>query len=140
MPSILARPCRRGPLLLLAIFLIGAPAQAHAQSGRGHTGRQKTQQPTQQPSQSGTPSAPEAKPGPRLEAGAIFCQSRDDLVRYQAAVSEGASPKGEGGPPQCRRLEKPVGVQILDRDGPSRTQIATTDEPKLTGWTNAYLP
>ena len=55
-------------------------------------------------------------------------------------MTEGASPKAEGGPPQRRRLEKPVGVQILDRDGPSRTQIATTDEPKPTGWTDAYLP
>jgi hypothetical protein len=31
-------------------------------------------------------------------------------------------------------------LQLLAHDGPSRTQIVTTDESKETWWTNSYLP
>ena len=45
-----------------------------------------------------------------------------------------------GKAPDCHTISRQTGIQILDRDGPSRTQIVTTDESKETGWTNSYLP
>jgi hypothetical protein len=77
---------------------------------------------------------------PRLEDGALICKSRDDLVRYQTQIGNGASTTTAGQASACHTIQKQTGIQILGHDGPSRTQIATTDESKETGWTNSYLP
>jgi hypothetical protein len=131
-------------MLAMALLLLGAAARAHAQIGRGHGGRQKDQQETPQrtPPQSPAPTPPPAvlKPWPRLDAGALLCKSRDDLLRYQTQVADGASAATARKTSDCRAIEKQTGIQILDTEGPSRTQIATTDEPRKTGWTNTYLP
>ena len=140
MSSNLACPHRWGRLLLPMLLLMGAVPSAYAQSGHGHGGRQKTQQPAPSPSPTATSPTTDTPSGPRLEVGALFCQSHDDLVEYQTLVAGETSPKPGDQPPKCHRLEKQVGIQILNRDGPSRTQIVTTEEPKQTGWTNAYLP
>ena len=66
-----------------------------------------------------------------------MCKSRDDLVKYQKLTGSGGSPAGLAG---CRLISKQLGIQIVERDGPSRTQIVTTDDAKESGWTNAYLP
>jgi hypothetical protein len=126
--------------MALMLFL-GATASAYAQMGGGHGRRQKDQQ--QAPSKSQTPTPVPAVPEiwPRLEVGALICKSRDDLVRYQTQIADsgGAAPTA-GQPSECHTVSKQTGIQILDRDGPSRTQIVTTDEAKETGWTNSYLP
>jgi hypothetical protein len=137
-----ASPARRPwrGLAISLLLLLGAMASAHAQIGRGHGGRQKDQQPT--PQQSPAPTAPAAvpEPWPRLDAGALLCKSRDDLVRYQTQIADGASAATARQASGCHTIEKQTGIQILDNDGPSRTQIVTTDESKQTGWTNTYLP
>ena len=69
-----------------------------------------------------------------------MCKSRDDLVRYQTQIANGASGATAGLAPDCHIIRKQTGIQILARDGPSRTQIVTTDQSKETGWTNSYLP
>ena len=119
------------------MLLLGATVSAHAQFGGGHGGRQKDQQQTPQKSQVPTPDVPEI--WPRLEDGALICKSRDDLVRYQTGNSASATTTA-GQAPDCHTISKRTGIQILDHDGPSRTQIVTTDESKETGWTNSYLP
>ncbi len=131
-------PCHR--LAMALPLLLGAMASAHAQVGAGsHGRRQKNQQETPQQSPAPTtPSLPEI--WPRLEDGALLCKSRDDLVRYQTQIANGASATTAGQPPDCHNIRKQTGIQILGHDGPSRTQIVTTDESKETGWTNSYLP
>jgi hypothetical protein len=122
------------------MLLLGAMASAHAQMGGGHGRRQSDQQQTPQKSQSPTPMPDVPQIWPRLEDGALICKSRDDLVRYQAQIGNGASTTTAGQASDCHTIRKQTGIQILGRDGPSRTQIATTDESKETGWTNSYLP
>ena len=129
-----------GHRLALALLLLGSMAAAHAQVGGGHGGRHKNQDQTPQPSSTAPSSVLDTQPWPRLEPGAVLCTSRDDLVRYQTRIADGtSSATGEQGS-RCNRIPKQVGIQILDRDGPSRTQIATIGASKQTGWTNAYLP
>jgi hypothetical protein len=140
-PSNAARarlPWRR--LAAALLLLLGAMASAHAQIGGGHGRRQKNQQQT--PQQSPAPTAAPAVPEkwPRLEDGALICKSRDDLVRYQTQIANAANATTAGPAPDCHTIRKQTGIQILDHDGPSRTQIVTTDESKETGWTNSYLP
>jgi hypothetical protein len=140
-----ASPARRlWRMLAMALLILGAVASAHAQIGRGHGGRQKDQQETPQrtPQQSPAPTPPPAvpEPWPRLDAGALLCKSRDALVRYQTQVADGASAATARKTSDCRAIDKQIGIQILDSDGPSRTQVVTTDESKQTGWTNTYLP
>src|SRR5271157_1064203 len=130
-------PWRR--LAMALLLLLGAMASAHAQIGGGHGRGQKNQQQTPQQS----PARPEPvvpEIWPRLEEGALICKSRDDLVRYQTQIANGASPTTAGQASDCHTIRKRTGIQILDHDGPSRTQIVTTDESKETGWTNSYLP
>jgi hypothetical protein len=125
-------------LAIALLLLFGAAASAHAQIP-GHTHSEKNQQPT--PQQTPTPDMP-AVPEiwPRLEDGAVICKSREDLVRYQTQMASGASDATPGQAPDCHTIRKRTGIQILAHDGPSRTQIVTTDESKETGWTNSYLP
>jgi hypothetical protein len=122
------------------LLLLGAMASAHAQISGGHGRRQKNQQqtPQQSPAPTAAPTLPEI--WPRLEDGALICKSRDDLVRYQTQIGNAARAATAGPAPDCHTIRKQTGIQILDHDGPSRTQIVTTDESKETGWTNSYLP
>ena len=122
------------------MLLVCATASAHAQIGGGHGRRQGDQQQTPQKSQAPTPLPALPEIWPRLEGGALVCKSRDDLVRYQTQIADGASATTAGQAPACHTISKQTGIQILDHDGPSRTQIVTTDESKETGWTNSYLP
>ena len=128
---------RRPAIALLLLF--GAIATTHAQIP-GHSHPQKNQEQT--PQQSRTPPEMPNVPEiwPRLEDGALICKSRDDLVRYQTQITNGANDATAGQAPDCHTIRKRTGIQILARDGPSRTQIVTTDESKETGWTNSYLP
>lgn len=125
-------------LLLLAAL----PAAAQIGGNRGGQRGQQQQQQQQQPPSSSTakpnPAVPE--PWPRLESGALLCKSRDGLVAYQKQVATGASIVAAQQAAGCRTIRQQTAIQILDRDGPSRTQIVTSDDAKETGWTNTYLP
>jgi hypothetical protein len=79
-------------------------------------------------------------PWPRLDSGAILCKSRDDLIRYQKQAAAGAGGAGTGPEPDCRVVEAPMAIQILNREGVARTEVAVTGAAKQTGWTDAYLP
>jgi len=140
-PSNAARPhhqwCR---LTIVLMLLYGGMASSNAQMGGGHGGRQKNQQ--QAPQQSAAPTPPTAvpEPWPRLDTGAILCKSRDDLVRHQMQIAAGPSVAAPGPTPDCGIIQKQTAIQILDRDGLSRTHVVLTDETKQTGWTDSYLP
>lgn len=128
-------------LVIALITLLCAVTSSEAQLGNPQTRqRDNNQQTSPSPSQSSPKPTPVIIPElwPRLDTGALLCTSRDDLVRYQKKIAGDPVPAGPA--PDCRTVRKPTGIQILDRDGPSRTQIVTTDAAKQTGWTNTYLP
>jgi hypothetical protein len=149
-------PSRRLYELAIALMLlIAGMASAHAQMGGGimgggmagggmmgggHGGRQRNQQ--KAPQQNPSPPSPAAipQPWPRLDSGAVLCNSRDDLVRYQAQAVAGANGAATGPAPDCHVIQTRTAIKILDRDGPSRSHVAATDIYKETGWTNSYLP
>ncbi|HEX3953066.1 MAG TPA: hypothetical protein VHW90_05805, partial [Stellaceae bacterium] len=110
-------------LAIALLFLIIATS-AHAQLGGGRGRGQRNQQQT--PQQSSVPKGPVVVPEiwPRLEDGALMCKSRDDLIRYQTQLAGGAAAAARQ-TADCHTIQKRTGIQILDRDGPSRTQIVT---------------
>jgi hypothetical protein len=135
-------PWCRLPIALL--LLLGGVMSANAQMGGGlmgggHGGRQRNQQ--NAPQQPPAPPSPAAIPipWPRLDSGAILCKSRDDLISFQTRAA-GSSDSVTGSLPDCLINQTRTAIKILDRDGPSRSQVISTDSTKQTGWTNAYLP
>jgi len=77
-------------------------------------------------------------PWPRLDPGAMLCDSKDALMQYQEAVATAA-----GAPvplqPGCTRVTQRMAVSVVQRDGPSRVQVKVTSPPRV-GWTDAWLP
>jgi hypothetical protein len=85
------------------------------------------------------PPAPRARPlaWPRLDPGAVLCNTEDDLDRHAsnmtARVSGGSTLTAD-----CHIISQPIGIQILSRRGPGRTQVKLADD--ATGWTDVWLP
>lgn len=74
---------------------------------------------------------------PRLDPGAVLCRSEADLNRL------GMRRAGEtvDGPVDCRIVRAATGIAIVQRKGPGRTEVTTSDAKGLTkGWTDAWLP
>lgn len=72
---------------------------------------------------------------PRLDPGSVMCRSEADLDRL-AARRLGQ----EAGPADCRLINTPTAVTIVQRRGAGRTQVRLTDSPNVTGWTDVWLP
>ena len=73
---------------------------------------------------------------PRLDAGAVLCRSRDELVaraRMEADQGIAAMPQG------CRLVRNVTAITIVDRVPPGATQVKVRDNGE-TGWTDAFLP
>jgi hypothetical protein len=71
---------------------------------------------------------------PRLDTGAVVCQTQGDLQRHAAAM------RGEtAGPADCRLINHATAISIVARRGPGQTEVkfSGTDE---TAWTDAWLP
>jgi hypothetical protein len=87
------------------------------------------------------PPPPTAPPTawPRLDPGAVFCQTEDDLARHAsnmvAQVGGGTTEAAD-----CRIIGNPVAIQILNREGLGRTQVKLAGPAGETGWTDAWLP
>ncbi|MGE0418243.1 MAG: hypothetical protein AB7O80_15670 [Acetobacteraceae bacterium] len=83
---------------------------------------------------------PDVKPAPlawpRLDPGAVFCRSEDDLERL-ALRRQGQDP---GGLTDCRLVSVPTAVTIVQRRGPGRTEVRLSDAASVTGWTDVWLP
>ncbi len=145
-PSNAARPHRQscGLTITLTLLLVGVASSnaqmGGGQMGGGHDGRQNHRQQATQ--QSAAPPPPTAVPEqwPRLDIGAILCKSRNDLFRRQMRIAAGPGVAVSGPAPDCFVIQKQTGIQVLDRDGPSRTHVGLTDQAKQTGWTDTYLP
>jgi len=131
-------------LALTLLLLQGVAPVAEAQIGGDRYSRPQQPQPRDEPQPPPIPNAKQREavpePWPRLEVGALLCKSRDDLVKYQTRIADGANAATAEQSLDCHKLRKQTGIQILDHDGPSRTEVVTTDKVKVTGWTNTYLP
>jgi hypothetical protein len=119
---------------------MGAGPMGNAQIGGGHGGRHRNQQQTPQQNAAPEPPPVAPEPWPRLDIGAILCKSHDDLVAHQMQETPDPNDTAPHRQPNCSIVQKRTGIQILDRDGPSRTHVVSAGDTKQTGWTNAYLP
>jgi len=72
---------------------------------------------------------------PRLDPGAVMCRSESDLDRLVARRLG-----QESGPADCRLVNVPTAVTIVQRRGPGRTQVRLTDAPTVMVWTDVWLP
>lgn len=87
------------------------------------------------------PGAPDVKGPPvvwpRLDPGAVFCHSADDLRR----LASRRAGEDVSGPIDCQIIRAPTGIAILQREGPGMVQVQTSD-PRAggVGWTDAWLP
>jgi hypothetical protein len=75
---------------------------------------------------------------PRLDPGAVLCQTEADLEKLTARR------RGESveGPIDCQIIRVATAVSIIQRKGPGREEVKTADPTSdgLTGWTDAWLP
>jgi hypothetical protein len=75
---------------------------------------------------------------PRLDAGAVLCRTEADLDKL------GARRRGESveGQIDCQIVRAATAISILQRNGPGRAEVKTTDPRSdgVTGWTDAWLP
>lgn len=127
---------------MLACFAsIAVATDAAAQMGGfggGHGGRHRQAQSAQPPP---APSLPVVTLDvwPRLDPGAVFCETEADLGQFQAKL-EGAEGRATGGLLKCRTIGKTTAITILNRASPARTEVQLADDSHTVGWTNAYLP
>jgi hypothetical protein len=86
------------------------------------------------------PPAPPAPPSvwPRLDAGSVLCRTEDDLDRHAANMIARVN-GGESQSADCRIIAQPVGIQIVSREGPGRTQVKLSTGGDA-GWTDVWLP
>jgi hypothetical protein len=87
------------------------------------------------------PPPPRAAPAawPRLDPGAVFCRTEDDLDRHAANMT-GRVSGGYTQPADCRIIGFPTGIQILSRQGLGKTQVKLSGPDNTVGWTDAWLP
>jgi len=93
------------------------------------------------PSKKDAPPPPRAQPSvwPRLDAGAILCRTEDDLDRHAANMIARVS-GGDMQTADCHAVAQPIGVQIVSREGPGKTQVKLNGPGNTTGWTDVWLP
>jgi len=74
---------------------------------------------------------------PRLDAGAVLCRSEADLLR----LGQRRSGEAVDGPVDCQIIRIATAISIVQRKGPGRTQIQTSDPNGYgSGWTDVWLP
>ena len=75
---------------------------------------------------------------PRLDPGAFLCRTEEDLDKLGAHHRNAPV----DGPIDCHIIRAATAISIIQRRGPGRTEVQTSD-PKaetVTGWTDAWLP
>jgi hypothetical protein len=124
--------------LLMSALSASAPA-SWAQISGGGGARHRAQQSQQQTAPQPPPLPNLREVWPRLDSGAVLCETRDDLTSYQARLAGGSNYRA-GVAPKCRMIQDPIGITILEREGLSQTKVMLAGAAKETGWTNVYLP
>jgi hypothetical protein len=124
----------RSQAALLAIAALAVASPAHAQQKKGG----KDDAPITR-----TPDNLRAhpEPWPRLDAGAIFCDSQEDLDRHLAVAEarlDGLTPPPE--PAGCHPIRLQTSITVLNRASPGHTQVKLSHDPGSVGWTDVFLP
>ena len=128
----------------LAALALAGPALAQMGMGTGG-GMAGTAGPSgagrpsgQGPARAAPPPPPVASPEvwPRLDPGAVFCRSAEDLRAHEAAA---ANPGMDRRTPGCVTVGRMTGIRILSRQG-NVTQVEVVGPRPQTGWTDAWLP
>ncbi len=76
---------------------------------------------------------------PRLDPGAAFCASFEDLERRQAANAAAARGSQVEMDADCAVVRAATPITILERRGSGRTRVRITAGGRQ-GWTDAWLP
>lgn len=79
-------------------------------------------------------------PWPRLEAGALLCQTEVALQQHQAATIARLNGDDAPEPSGCHLVQRMTAVTIVERHGPARTEIRLTGATPDLGWTDAMMP
>ena len=145
---------RQGVGCLLAVALAlaatGVAAQSPSGSGSGDDGTGSSGGSRRRGVAFGDPQKkppiPEVKiapdPWPRLDPGAVFCRTEEDLRQHLAAVAarlDGSTARYAEAP-GCRVIRARTAVSVVSRQGPGRTQVKLSEAAADTGWTDAFLP
>jgi len=108
--------------------------QTHRQHRRAQSGDQPKQAAVAEPH-----AGPE--PWPRLDPGAVFCRTADDLRQHLAAITARLDGNGTAAEaPGCSVIRDQTAIVIVAREAPGRTQVRMSNAPGDTGWTDAFLP
>lgn len=71
------------------------------------------------------------QPWPRLDVGAVFCDTQEDLLRH--------AQQDDRPDTTCRVIGHATPITIVHRVSPGLTEIRTQDSDQA-GWTNVWLP
>ncbi len=82
---------------------------------------------------------PVVQPRQRLDAGALFCGTEDQLRAHQAAIKARLAGQQAGEPGGCHFVPEMVAVTVVSRDGPAATQVQVPGSPPHTGWTDSLV-
>jgi hypothetical protein len=141
-----------GCVAALAAMLSAVDASAQSAGGdlsgdsTGGTGTQRQhrhgQNGTKQPQTRPAVDVPVMKDAwPRLDPGAVFCQTPEDLRAHLANVSARLDGKpASADPPGCHVVREPTAVVVVSREGLARTEVRMSDATGAVGWTDTYLP
>ncbi len=133
-----------GALLLIGTAALPAVAQLNGGLGSGEPGEAHARGGSGQGRRQAAPTVPPLKiqpeEWPRLDPGALLCQTKDSLTEYQEALADATADAPPRLPTGCARILERTPVSIVQRDGQSREEVRVSATPQRTGWTNAWLP
>jgi hypothetical protein len=114
-----------------------AAGVARAQSISGSHGGQSG---GEAPPAAAEPKMPDIKPLPppaqRLEAGALLCDSQDELVQHQRAVAARLAGGFAPEPTGCHIMRDMIAVTLLMRNGLAATEVRVAGK---VGWTDSHV-
>ena len=126
-------------LALLAVTGAGAQSSRSTPAPRSNIPTDEDAKPNVPPP---VPTLPPSRgiAGPRLEPGAVLCNTQADLehrAQVTQRISDGVPDAGEplAG---CRIIAQERGVDVLSRAGLGRSEVRVKPSGQV-GWTDAYL-
>lgn len=79
---------------------------------------------------------------PRLDPGAVFCNTQADLERRAKAIAATLEGDQSGAPDNagCSIVRAPTPIDVINRHGQGETEVRMKQGTTATGWTDAWLP
>ena len=131
------------PLLLAtlaaALTLTILPAAAQTGEPGRHAGGARHGRANTPPAESPTAPKPTPEPIQRLDAGAMLCPSEAALQQHQTAIGARLNGTDAPEPTGCRLIQTRTPVAVLERHGPSHTEVRLPGPPEQIGWTDTMI-